>query len=368
MSAIKKIAVLGAGHGGFAAAADLTRLGFEVTLQSRNAERLAEVKARGGIAMQGVYEGFVPIKAITTDVARAIEGADLIMLVVPSIAIGHYARELAPLMTPERIVLINPGHTGGGLAFVAALREAGYRGDVQTCETVTLTYICRMSGPASVNVYSYTRNLAFAAFPGRHADTLYRLIKPIYPQIVPASNVLETALNNINATFHPPGMLMNAGWIEHTGGDFMFYREGITPSVGRVTEAIDAERMAVARALGVPSRTFLEGFYRAGLTSEEGRDSGSISKACYLSEPNRLVKSPPQLDHRYIHEDIGYGLVPMAALGELVGVPTPTMDIFIDLAGIALGTDFRREGLTLKKMGLAGIPPAELAKFLEMGS
>jgi opine dehydrogenase len=364
---IKRIAVLGAGHGGFAGAADLSRLGFDVALQSRNAERLAPVKANGGIAMKGVYDGFVPVKLITTDVAEAIEGADLIMLVVPSIALADYARELAPLLSPDRVVLINPGHTGGGLHFVASLREAGYRKDVQTCETVTLTYICRMDGPASVTLYSYTRNLAFAAFPGHNAEELHRLIVPVFPQIVQASNALETALTNINAMFHPPGMLMNAGWIEHTAGNFMFYRQGITESVGRVTAIIDSERMAIARAFKLQSPSFNEAFYRAGLTSKEGMESGSISKACILSEPNRLVKSPPRLAHRYIYEDVGYGLVPMAALGKLVGVPTPAMDTFIDLAGYTLGVDFRVEGLTLKKMGLDGKTPAEVLTFLATG-
>jgi opine dehydrogenase len=364
---VKKIAVLGAGHGGFAGAADLGRLGFDVTLQSRNAERLAAVKAQGGITMKGVYEGFVPVKLVTTDVGEAIKDADLIMLVVPSIALADYARELAPYMNPDRVVMINPGHTGGGLHFVAAVREAGYRDAVQTCETVTLTYICRADGPASVNLYAYTRNLAFAAFPGRNAEKLYQMIKPVFPEITPASNVLETSLTNINAMFHPPGMLMNAGWIENTGGDFMFYREGITESVGRVTAVIDAERMAIARALNIPSRSFLAAFYRAGLTSREGMESGSISKACYLSEPNKLVKSPPRLSHRYIYEDVGYGLVPMAALGELAGVPTPAMRTFIDLASFALGMDFRTEGLTLKKMGLQGKAPGELAQFLYTG-
>ena len=37
---IRTVAVLGAGHGGCAAAADLTRRGFSVRLQARSAERL----------------------------------------------------------------------------------------------------------------------------------------------------------------------------------------------------------------------------------------------------------------------------------------------------------------------------------------
>ena len=144
---------------------------------------------------------------------------------------------------------------------------------------------------------------------------MFALIKPLYPEIEQATSVLETALSNLNAVFHPPGMIMNAGWIQHTGGDFLFYREGITDAVGRVTAAVDAERMAVAKALGIPAMPFLDVFYEAGLTTKAARDSGDIARACQESEPNKTIKSPPSLDHRYVHEDVGYGLVPMAALG-----------------------------------------------------
>jgi opine dehydrogenase len=364
---IRSIAVLGAGHGGFAAAADLTRQGFEVRLQSRNQAKLDQIRERGGIEMHGMHEGFVPFTRLTRSVAEAVGGADLVMLVVPSMAVGDYARELAPLMDAQRPVLINPGHTGGGLHLVAALRAAAYTGDVKTAETLTLTYICRSTAPANISLYSYTKNLAFAAFPGRHAQNLFALLKPIYPQLELASSVLETALTNINATFHPPGMLMNAGWIEHSHGDFLFYHEGITESVARVIAAVDAERMAIARALKIPTISFLEAFYRAGLTTREAMESGDIARACRESAPNRAVKSPPALQHRYVYEDIGYGLVPMSALGRLAGVTTPTMDLLIDLGSVATGGDLRQSGLTLAKMGLAGKAPAELPGFLMEG-
>src|SRR5258707_11019522 len=193
---------------------------------------------------------------MTTDVADAVRGADLIMMVVPSLAHAHYARALAPLIDDGQPIFLNPGHTGGGLHFLYELRRAGYRGEVMSCETVTLTYITRMEGPAAVNIYSYTTRLRFAALPGRHADAMFALIKPLYPNIIQASSVLETGLGNINAIFHPPGMIMNAGWIERRHGDFLFYHEGITRSVGRVTAAVDAERLAVAKALGVPAVAF----------------------------------------------------------------------------------------------------------------
>src|SRR6202035_2715120 len=170
-------------------------------------------------------------------------------------------------------------------------------------------------------------------------------------------------LSNINAIFHPPGMIMNAGWIQHTGGDFLFYREGFTDAVGRVTAAVDAERMAVAKALRIPAIPFLDFFYQAGLTTKAARDSGDIARACEESEPNKTIKAPPRLDHRYIHEDIGYGLVPMAALGAAAGVATSTMDALVQLASLALGIDYARDGLTLARLGLAGKSPAEILRF-----
>jgi len=366
--AAKSVAVLGAGHGGCAAAADLGRRGYAVRLHARNAERLAPLRAQGGIVARGVHEGLVPIELMTTDVAEAVRGADLIMLVVPSVAHEYYARALAPLIDGSQPIFINPGHTGGGLHFLQELRHAGYRGPVRSCETVTLTYITRMEGPGIVGIYSYTRRLRFAALPGRETAALLALVKPLYPEIEPASSVLETALSNLNAVFHPGGMLMNAGWIQHTGGNFLFYREGFTDAVGRVTAAVDQERMAVAKALGVPTRPFLDVFYEAGLTSQAARDSGDISRACLESEPNKTIKSPASLDHRYVHEDIGYGLVPIAALGRLARVPTPTIDALVQLASLAVGIDYARDGLTLERLGLAGKSPAELMRFVEDGA
>ncbi|MGE3708985.1 MAG: NAD/NADP octopine/nopaline dehydrogenase family protein [Hyphomicrobiaceae bacterium] len=357
---IKTIAVLGAGHGGAAACADLTRRGFDVRLHARRAETLAPIRERGGLEVRGVHKGFVALPLLTTDVAQAVKGADLIMLVVPSVAHESYAAALAPHVDPDVPILLNPGHTGGGLHFLHALRRAGYAGPVQIGETVTLTYICRMAGPATIEIYSYTKKLGFAALPGKRTAALHAALQPLYPELVSRTSVIETGLSNINAIFHPPGMLMNAGWIEHTHGGFLFYAEGITETVGRVVSAIDAERLAIAAALEVPARPFLDVFHGAGLTTEAARASGSVSRGCRESAPNRTIKSPPTLDHRYVHEDVGYGLVAFSAFGRLAGVPTPVIDSHVTLAGAAMGIDFWKSGLTLEKMGLDGVRKDEL--------
>jgi opine dehydrogenase len=68
-----------------------------------------------------------------------------------------------------------------------------------------------------------------------------------------------------------------------------------------------------------------------------------------------------------MHEDVGYGLVPIAALGRLAGVATPTIDALVHIAGLAVGIDYARSGLTLERLGLAGKSPSELLRFVEQG-
>ena len=365
--AITSVAILGAGHGGHAAAADLTRRGFEVRLHARSEERLAPIRAHGGITARGIFEGTGMPALLTTDVAAAVDGADLVMLVVPAVAHAYYAEALAGVLAPGVPVFLDPGHTGGGLHFRTELRRAGHTAPLETCETVTLTYITRMEGPATVGIYSYTKRLMFAALPGSATARLHAEVQPLFPEIRVASSVLETGLANINAIFHPPGMLMNAGWIEDTNGDFLFYKEGMTEAIGRVVGAIDAERMAVAQALGVPAKPFLEIFFNAGLTTREAADSGSVARACRESAPNATLRSPSSLDHRYVHEDVGYGLVPIAAFGRLAGVPTPTIDAHIALLSAATGIDYAATGLSLERMGIAGLESAALHRLVTEG-
>jgi opine dehydrogenase len=365
---IKKIAILGAGNGGCAAAADLTLRGFQVRLFSRSESTIAALAKRGEIELvENGERNFAAPYFMSPHLPPVVQGTDLLVVATPAVGHEYLAQSLAKYLVDGQRILLNPGHTGGSLHFAYLLRELGCKADLQLCETVTLTYICRMPEPGKVEVYRRTTNLRCAAFPAKHTSSLVKEIQTIFPNVIPAAHVLETGFSNINAIMHPAGMLGNTGWIEKSGGDFLWYAEGITPAIGRWIDAVDAERLAIVRALGLEPLRFVDIFYKAGLTSEAGRDSGSAYHAIHESAPNATIKSPPSLDHRYIREDIGYGLVPMAEIGKLVGVETPIMDALIILASTALGVDFRAEGLTRAKMGLAGMTPESLPAILENG-
>ena len=361
---IRTVAILGAGNGGLAAAADLTLRGYNVRLYSRSEPTLEPVRERGGIELvEGAKKNFASITTTTTSIAQAVRGAELIMITAPAVAHGGLAAELARLIEERQILFLNPGHTGGSLHVAAILRRAGVKGKI--CETVTLTYICRAVAPAAVEIYRRTRNLRFASFPGKVTAEMSRDVAEIYPDIVPAENVLETGFANINAIMHPAGMIGNAGRIE-AGEEFFFYRD-ITSAIARVIEGVDRERLAIVARLSLPTLSFVKLFHRAGLTSDAALASGSVYEAMRESAPNRTIKAPRTLDHRYIHEDVGYGLVPMAAFGNLLDVETPVIDGLINLASAMNGIDYRREGLTLEKMGLASLREENLRAMLHEG-
>jgi opine dehydrogenase len=209
--------------------------------------------------------------------------------------------------------------------------------------------------------------LQFATLPGKKTGECFGIFKGLFPDITERKNVLETSLTNFNAVMHPPGMIMNAGWIEHTRGDFSYYCEGGTPAIARVIEEVDRERMAICQKINYQTEQLLDFFYKAGATTERAYRSGSFYQALQESEPNRFIRAPETLSHRYLAEDIPFGIVPMAYLGEMLGIPTPTIDALIGLASLIHDTDYRQTGWTLEKMGIKGMTLERLLNYVENG-
>jgi len=362
------VAVLGAGNGGYAAAADLSLRGFEVHMFNPWVEDLQPVLERGGIKLiEGDREDYSEIALVTTEIEEALDGAHFIFVIVPVTGHEFYAELLSPHLMPDHVLFLNPGHTGGGLHFVRTLRKTGNSAPIRTCESSTLSYGCRITAPAEVTFYMRPVSLPFAAFPGKFASDLFVEMKELYPSLELKDSVLDTAFMNINAIEHPPQILCNAGWVEHTQGSYYFYYEGTTPSVGRVIDAVDKERMATAQAMAIGTKSFAEMFYELGYTTEQALHEGTAYAVLHESAPNRWVKGPKSLDHRYVHEDVGYGLVPWAGFAAMAGVPTPTMDSLIHLASVMNQVDYATKGRTLKKLGLEGVPRDRLQEFLHEG-
>lgn len=365
---VSKIAVFGAGNGGIAAAAHLTLAGHKVTLCNRTQERLVPFLGSGQIKLKGVLgEHTVTVDKITTDVGEAVHSADLLVVAIPASGHHYYAKAMAGYLTDHHVILLNPGSTGGALNFAKMLQIEGVSTKTPICETNTLTYACRITAPGEVGIFNLAPNVMAAVFPSRDTEPALKVARDAYPSLVQAKNVLETSLSNLNAVIHPPGMILNAGWIQRTAGDLYYYYDGTTPAVAEVMRGIDVERVSIMRTLGFEPIGFLQRFYEAGYTSKRAVEEDSFFIAFQESEPNRWLRSPSTLNHRYLDEDVRFGLVPMSEIGKAVGVNTPTMNALITLGGIINGVDYYGTGLTLERMGLDFEGRERLEKVLAEG-
>ena len=216
----------------------------------------------------------------------------------------------------------------------------------------------RVTEPGVVNVFhTLTSGVYLAALPRPGTDRLYALVRDVWPAVEPAESVFQTTLQNGNPVIHPAVTLLNAGLLERTGGRFLFYEEGVTESVGRLIEAVDSERLAIAAALGVTILSEPALGVRQGYMREENYSTG------YSTAPGFLgIAAQSRLDHRYLTEDVGYSLVFLSDLAVRLDVPTPVIDSVIAIASVVLARDFRAEGKrTMTTLGLDDMSPEQLA-------
>jgi opine dehydrogenase len=365
------IAVLGGGHAAFAHAADLSLKGMSVRLCEvpAMAHVIEPVRAAGGIesepdATTGLPSGFGALELATTDPAAALNGAEIIFLVVPAFAQAAFAELIAPHVTPEQVVVLSPGNFGGAYTFAQALRAHGCATLPYLAEAQSMIYACRKGGPALIRIFGFKEGLRVAVYPAKHTERVVGKIQQVFPGVVAAPNILWTWLSNPNAIIHPPVTILNAGRLENTQGDFLFYVEGLTPAVQHIVDELDRERMALGRALGLELMSKPE----MAMTwyGHQGYQGASFPDKA-RNPVYYAIKADSSLDGRYLTEDVPFGLVPWENLARLVGVEMPICTSLINLANGLLQTDFRATGQTLERIGLGDVGVEELLRIVEEG-
>lgn len=366
MTNTQRYSVLGAGHGGRAMAAHLALMGFDVALYNRTPEHVEGIKARNGIDLdggEGGLHGFSRLALVTSDIETAVRHAEVLMVVIPSSAHASLAKTMAPYLRDGQIIILHPGRTCGAIEVDKVLRDSGCKVDFTVAEAETFIYASRADGPAQSRIFRIKEAVPLAALPAAKTPQVLAAIQPAYPQFIDGVDVLHTGLNNMGAIFHPAITILNAGWIESTYGDFQFYIDGVTPSVARILEVLDRERVTVASSLGIRARTSLEWLQLAYDTQGDDLHEAIHNQPGYYG-----IKAPNSLKHRYIFEDVPMSLVPMTALGQRYGVSVRGMDSMIRLANFIHSTDYWRRGRTLDRLGIENYSVSELQEFVRKGA
>lgn len=356
--------VIGAGNGGKAMAAYLALLEAQVTLYNRTANRVEIIRLRGGIDLENPSEphGFGKLYKVTDNIEEALDEADIVMVVVPSTAHADIAKAAAPFLRDDHIVILHPGRTGGALEFQHTLLQENCPTKPVIAEAETFIFASRSEGPSQARIFRIKEAVPLAALPATNTAKVLDAIHPVFPQFIDGDNVVQTGLNNMGAIFHPALALLNAGWIEATSGDFEFYVDGVTPSVAKVLEVLDRERVTVASAIGLKARTALEWLELA--YNATGND---LHEAMHNQTGYYGIRAPGTLNHRYITEEIPMSLVPIASFADVYGVSVNGINSIINLANFIHGTDYRRKGRTVERLGIKDMSVGEVVKFVETG-
>lgn len=364
MSKVEKIAVLGGGQGAHAMVADMTLRGltvnmFELPGYTGPIDRALET---GKIEIDGLIEGVATPNMVTTDIEKAVDGVDLIFVIVPTMAQKHFITALKPHLKSGQTVVLVAGNFGS-LKAAPFIGDQVFNGEILLAETSSLPYFARLTGPGHSNV-TFRTPVAVAAFPAKYTPQVVEKVKAAYPDTSPLIDVLEASLCNFNMLGHPAGSLLNAGAIEFAdmnGREYFMYREGCSPSVSKVVGAVDEERRAVASALGYKLTPLVDILYNLGFCDEP-----SIFKG--LQSPILTGGAGPKgLKHRYVTEDVPLLLVPLSELAEMAGVQVPVVRSLITIANVLNDANYWDSPRNLRNLGLGGMTLAQMKQFVVEG-
>ncbi len=360
----KTWAIIGGGNGGQSIAGHLAILGEKVRIFDVVPETVNEINKKGGITLHHGVEGFGKLEFATTSVEEAMNGADIIMMVLPSLYHESMAKQMVPHLKDGMVVFLHPESSCGALAFRKVMDDMGCSADIVLGAAGTLLYSTRIQEPGDVYVFGVKSEVPMAALPACDNDKLAAAIRPALPWFVLVENTLKTSLGNINAMMHPAPMLLNTSRIEADPFvPFQYYLEAMTPSIGMYVEAMDQERIAVANALGFELRTIREDYvamYKCGTKDTP------LYQLCKNNPGYVGIMTSDTLATRYVLEDIPFSLEPIQAIAHTAGIPTPRIDAIVTIGRTILG-DKMQVGRNAETLGIAGMTRESLLKYINEG-
>lgn len=354
-----RVSILGAGAIAFGTAALLKQAGHDPLLWSLSGNGTDAF--RGGDKLQAtgaVTISFMP--KIASSCADAVAAADVVVLALP--ANGHRAaiEAAAPYLRNGQPIIISSHLSFSALYLSKLLAARDIQAPIIAWGTTVLT--ARKQSPTSVNIGTIRKQIDMATLPAVWADEGHETCNRLFGgRFEKRSGLLAITLSNLNPQNHLAVALLNLTRMEQ--GEDWNQISNTTPSVGRVIEALDIERLELARFFGLSVKTVQEHFsqsYHVPL------DSVSVmTQAMQLK--NVGGPGPKTLNSRYVTEDVPFGLLPTILLGRLSGKRLPLHEAGMALLSAAYGRDFAQENDLLKDIGLEHQSVKELHQLMVDG-
>lgn len=359
-----KVAVVGAGNGGCAVAADMAYRGLDVTLiKTSNAIHddnftylqkndgkmtLVDFGENGCMNPDEVekVEKTGYISCVTRDVS-VLTDMDIIIIYVQTNYHESVIEKISDYIRDGQIILINPGYFS--TAYVLKYCKTQ---DVTIVEAQSSFIDGRIMEPGKFKVgFRNVRN-PLGVYPSKNLEYAKEKLDQLGFPFYYMNNVIGAALHNPNMIVHTIGSLLSIPMIDAMGEEFCMYHRSFTKHAWNVLEKLDNEKMDILEKLGAERLPYVEACkFRNSLDNE--KDAKEVFFG-YAAMPTR-AKGPVTVESRYITEDVPQGLVMLESLGKALNVKTPVATSLIEIASAALNCDMRLNGRTPERLGVENI-------------
>lgn len=353
------VAILGAGSVALANACWLAKEGHTVRIWSALDEERKELIAAQSLKSRGIFEGKVHVDA-SREAASAIFGAEIVVIAAPAFAHEALIAAIAEHLTDKQLVVFHPVTGLSSLILSRELQERNVRPVIADLSTSLFT--ARRKGLTEVDILKIKDTIDLATIPATSAPAAVEALSGLYGNRFRAeADVLAISLNNHNPIYHVGPFLCNLSRAELN--ETTIFWDWITPGVAKLVEATDEERLAVVRHYGTTEVSVSDYFRQAHGVAGDTLDDIFPAVARKLGGP----VGPHGFEHRFITEDVPFGLVFFWSLGQTAGIEMPTSHSLIQLTSAMWQRDFIKEGRTVERLGLGGLDRAALNRVITEG-
>ncbi|WP_411037596.1 NAD/NADP octopine/nopaline dehydrogenase family protein [Shinella sp. BYT-45] len=353
-----RIGILGAGAIAFGMAAFLAKAGHQPVLWSPSGTRTRELAEGSPLTATGAVE-FSGKVAVAGDCAAAVAGADAVVVALPANGHRRVFDAALPHLRSGQPVIISSHSSFGALYLAKRLAARNIRLPISVWGTTLLTGRQQPDG-TSVAVNTVRQKIDIATLPKSAAAEGKALCTELFgDRFVAREGLLAIALSNLNPQNHLGIALLNLTRMEK--GETWGQGEHVTPAVGRLIEALDLERLAIAESFGLSVRTVQEHFSLSFHVP-----MGTVSQMNQqMHREGRGGFGPTSADSRYIYEDVPFGLVPTSLLGRIAGRPAVLHEAGTALFSAAMAHDLVADNDLLPELALDKLSPTALTTLCE---
>jgi opine dehydrogenase len=339
--------------------------GTHELVSSAQEEVTVEMNGSGTDSQQGSGEwNFVP--RISKSAKYLVDENDVLIIALPANGHRKVFNEIAPFVRGGQPIIISSHASLGALYLSQLLRER--LGDSAVIPiTAWGTTVCTARRPSGtqVRVNTVRKSVDMCTIPHRESERSLELCHHLFPQVRsfrPRNGLLAISLSNLNPQNHLGIALGNISRMEK--GETWYQSLHITPSIGRLLEALDKERLDIADALNLETKTIFEHFslsFHVPITPSISDMNQEIYKT------GNDVFGPNTSESRYITEDIPFGLVPTIVLGNMVNRPAALHQSGVQLISAMYGRNFVAENDLLPALHLENYSLDELQEAAHTG-